>query len=103
MTGSESPGVSLPWNDPHAVELTAAVQRGDAERLRGMLAQRPELARARIIADGDTAGSRTLLHLFADWPGHRRNPREIVQVLRDVGADLDASGDPAKVAETPLH
>ena len=93
----------MPWNDPLAVELTAAVQRGDAERLLRMLAQRPELARARIIADGDSAGSRTLLHLFADWPGHRRNPREIVQVLRDAGADPDASGDPTKVAETPLH
>jgi uncharacterized protein len=103
MTETEASDISLRWNDPLAVELTAAVQRGDAERLRRMLAKRPELARARIIAEGDSAGSRTLLHLFADWPGHRRNPREIVQVLHAAGADLNASGDPAKVAETPLH
>ena len=95
--------VSLRWNDPVAVSLTAAVQQGDAERLRQMLAKRPELARARIIAQGDTLPTRTLMHLFADWPGHRRNPQGIVAVLQAAGAELNASGDPAKVAETPLH
>ena len=104
MTEHElSEAVSLRWNEPLAVELTAAVQRGDAERLRQMLDRRPELARVRIIAQGDTFASRTLLHLFADWPGHRRNPQGIVAVLQAAGADLNVSGDPAKVAETPLH
>lgn len=104
MTERELPeAVSLRWNEPLAVELTAAVQRGDAELLRQMLDKRPELARVRIIAQGDTFASRTLLHLFADWPGHRRNPQGIVGVLRAAGADLNASGDPAKVAEAPLH
>lgn len=96
-------GVSLRWNDPVAVSLTAAVQQGDAERLRRMLTRRPELARARIIAQGDARPSRTLMHLFADWPGHRRNPHGIVAVLQAAGAELNASGDPTKVAETPLH
>jgi uncharacterized protein len=104
MTKHElSDGVALRWNEPLAVELTAAVQRGDAERLLQMLARSPELARVRIIAQGDTVASRTLLHLFADWPGHRRNPRGIVAVLQAAGADLNASGDPTKVAEAPLH
>lgn len=95
--------VSLRWNDPVAVNLTAAVQQGDAERLRQMLTKRPKLARVRIIAQGDTLPTRTLMHLFADWPGHRRNPRGIVAVLQAAGAELNASGDPAKIAETPLH
>ncbi|MGH9044263.1 MAG: hypothetical protein ACRDVP_05410 [Acidimicrobiales bacterium] len=104
MNEHESPEeVSLRSNEPLAVELTAAVQRGDAERLRRLLDKRPELARVRIIAQGDTFPSRTLLHLFADWPGHRRNPQGIVAVLQAAGADLDASGDPTKVAEAPLH
>jgi hypothetical protein len=104
MTERElSEEVSLRWNEPLAVELTAAVQRGDAERLREMLDKRPELARVRIIAQGDTFASRTLLHLVADWPGHRRNPQGIVAVLQAAGADLNASGDPTKIAEAPLH
>ena len=103
MTESGFAEVSLRWNEPLAVELTAAVQRGDAARLRRILDKRPELARVRIIAQGDSLPSRTLLHLFADWPGQRRNPREIVAVLQAAGADLNASGDPARVAETPLH
>jgi uncharacterized protein len=85
------------------VGLTAAVQRGDADRLRQMLTKQPKLARVRIIAQGDSFASRTRLHLFADWPGHRRNPHGIVAVLQAAGADLNASGDPTKVAETPLH
>jgi hypothetical protein len=55
MTETEPSELSLRWNDPLAVELTAAVQRGDADRLRRMLAKRPGLARARIIAAGDSA------------------------------------------------
>jgi hypothetical protein len=39
---------------------------------------------------GNMAVAQPHLHLFADWSGHRRNPEEIVAVLRDAGADLDA-------------
>ena len=96
--------MSIRWNDPLAVEVTAAVQRGQADRLRRLLDKHPGLARARIVKDGESAGSRTLLHLFADWPGHRRNPHEIVAVLVAAGADPDAPGLPGDVsAETPLH
>jgi len=95
--------MTLRWNEPFAVDLTAAVQRGQADQLKGMLDTVPGLARVRIVKDGEAAGTRTLLHLFADWPGHRRNPREIVGVLRDAGADLDAWSDPDAVSETPLH
>jgi uncharacterized protein len=44
------------------------------------------------------------VHLFADWPGHRRNPQGIVAVLHEAGADLNASMDaPNSEGETPLH
>src|SRR5271168_1872442 len=83
---------TLRWNDPLAVEATAVVQRGQADRLRRLLDKHPELARIRIVKDGEAAGQRTLLHLFADWPGHRRNPRQVVAVLVAAGADPDAAG-----------
>jgi ankyrin repeat protein len=55
------------------------------------------------VKDGESAGSRTLLHLFADWPGHRRNPHEIVAVLVAAGADPNAPGLPGDGhQETPL-
>jgi hypothetical protein len=95
---------TLRWNDSLAVEATAAVQRGQTDRLRRLLDKHPELARARIVKDGEAAGQRTLLHLFADWPGHRRNPQQIVAVLVAAGADPDAPGIPGDQSqETPLH
>jgi uncharacterized protein len=92
--------LTLRWNEPLAVEVTAAVQRGDAGRLRALLARHPGLATTRIVKEGEQAGERTLLHLFADWPGHRRNPQEIVSVLVGAGADVGARPDDS---ETPLH
>ena len=115
-TDSASPAsaqTTLRWNDPLAVEATAVVQRGQADRLRHLLDKHPELARIRIVKDGEAAGQRTLLHLFADWPGHRRNSHQIVAVLVAAGADPDAPGIPAdpdapwipgdQSQETPLH
>jgi uncharacterized protein len=92
--------MTLRWNEPLAVEVTAAVQRGQADRVRHLVEKHPGLAQAWIVKDGEAAGSRSLLHLFADWPGHRRNPSEIVAVLHEAGADLTASMDGG---ETPLH
>jgi hypothetical protein len=96
--------MTLRWNEPLAVEVTAAVQRGQADRLRRLLDKHPGLARVWIVKDGEAAGSRSLLHLLADWPGHRRNPREIVAVLVAAGADQDAQWLPGEASqETPLH
>jgi uncharacterized protein len=92
--------MTLRWNEPLAVEVTAAVQRGHADRVQHLIEKHPGLAQAWIVKDGEAAGSRSLLHLFADWPGHRRNPAEIVAVLHKAGADLNASKDGG---ETPLH
>jgi uncharacterized protein len=43
------------------------------------------------------------MHLFADWPGHCREPQGTVAVLQAAGGELNASGDATKMAETPLH
>jgi len=111
--GPANAQATLRWNDPLAVEATGVVQRGQADRLLHLLDKHPELARIRIVKDGEAAGQRTLLHLFADWPGHRRNPQQIVAVLVAAGADPDAPGIPAdpgtppppggQSQETPLH
>lgn len=52
-------------DDPLAAEATAALTAGDVEAVQRLLADHPELANARIVADN---GERTLLHLFADFP-----------------------------------
>lgn len=94
--------LTLRDDDPLAVAATTAVRAGDAETLGRMLAEYPGLARGRIESRGGRGGSRTLLHVYADWPGNRPHPREIVAVLRGAGADLDAPYLGAH-AETPLH
>lgn len=75
--------VRLRWNDPLAVDLTAAVQRGDAARLGRMLARRPELARARVVKDGESAGSRTACG---------SSSQEVAELLLASGADINWVG-----------
>jgi ankyrin repeat protein len=78
-----------------AVRAVAAVQRGDADALRDVLAEQPDLATYHL--DG-----RTLLHVFTDWPGHRPNAAEMVAALVAAGADVNAPFV-GEHAETPLH
>jgi hypothetical protein len=92
---------TLQHDEPLAIELTAAVKRGDIERLRRLLAADPGLARC-VVEDQKGAG-RTPLHLFADWPGQNPNPTAIVQILAAAGADLDAPAVATWHRETPLH
>lgn len=97
---AETEELTLRWNEPLAVEITAAVQRGQSDRVTRLVNDHPGLARAWIVKDGEAAGWRLLLHLFADWPGHRRNPQGIVAALCEAGADLNASH---AGGEAPLH
>lgn len=95
---------SLRADDPRAVELVAAIQGGDLERLRKRLTEDTELATARIV---DAQGvSRTLLHVVADWPGHFPRGARTVAVLAAAGAEVDAAvtrRDGQGSPETPLH
>ena len=87
-------------DDPVAIALSAAIRAGDVAELKRLLAGRPELVHARIH---DTrGGSRTLLHVAADWPGHFPRGAETVAALVAAGADVNARFDRTN-EETPLH
>jgi hypothetical protein len=82
--------------DPRVFEFTTALKRGKAARLRVLLAADPDLATSLI-------NSCTPLHLFADAPGQRPNPAQVVSALAGAGADLDAHATGTWHHETPLH
>jgi uncharacterized protein len=88
-------------DEPLAADLTAALKQGEVERLSQLLAANPGLARC--VVEDPKGGGRTLLHLFADWPGHNPNAATIVQTLAAAGADLDAPAVWMWHRETPLH
>ncbi|WP_254047574.1 hypothetical protein [Streptomyces aureus] len=75
-----------------AVAVTEAIVSGDLDTLRGLLAEHPGLAGARVVEhrEGRGPGGRSLLHLATDWPGHRPRGPETVAVLVETGADPDA-------------
>jgi ankyrin repeat protein len=91
----------LPADDPLAVRATELVQSGSLEGLATLLEQEPALAHARI-GDWPDGMSRTLLHAATDWPGHYPNNPQVVQLLIDAGADVDARFS-GPHTETPLH
>jgi len=93
----------IPQGDELAVALLRAVRSGDVDAISGLLAGHPGLARARIV--GSDGGTKTPLHLVADWPGYFPNGPEIVKLLISAGADASAPGTGAdgKNGETPLH
>jgi len=94
----------LSADDPLAVTITSAIHEGRVDELRALLANRPDLASARVV-DAKGVG-RTLLHIASDWPGHFPNAAAAVTMLIDAGADADAVVTPAGAdgtAETPLH
>ncbi|MDA0182629.1 hypothetical protein OJ997_20125 [Solirubrobacter phytolaccae] len=61
------------------------------------MAADPSLARAR------PDGVRTLLHMLADWPGHREGASELAAILVESGADVNAPFGGPQHDETPLH
>lgn len=94
-------------DDPVAVAAVTAIHTGDTAGLRRLLAATPGLATARIGRDGrddsgGRGGTRTLLHVVADWPGHFPDGAATVRILVEAGADPGARFDCGHT-ETPLH
>jgi uncharacterized protein len=88
-------------DDPLAVEATRLVQSGELEALATLLDQHRALVTARI-GEWPDGMSRTLLHAATDWPGHFPNNPQVVQLLIDAGADVDARFS-GPHTETALH
>ncbi len=82
--------------DDH-INMFVAVKYGEVERLRALLAEKPELANTRLEGVG-----RTPLLVVADWPGYSPNGPRIAQMLIDAGADTEFGADDGS-GETPLH
>jgi uncharacterized protein len=82
----------LDTREPLAREAVSAIHRGDAEALKRLLGDHPDLATARLgnHPDGARGMSRTLLHVVTDWPGHFPNGAAAVAALASAGADVDA-------------
>ena len=78
------------------VDVVEAIHRGDVSTLDSFLKENPAAANARID------GKRTLLHVATDWPGHYPNVPEIIKLLVEHGANLNAPFC-GRHTETPLH
>jgi ankyrin repeat protein len=96
--------LNIPARDALAAAVVSAIRTGDVGGLERLLNQNPGLATARIFdAKG---GSRTLVHIVADWPGHFPNGALTVAALLAAGAEVNAPAGapvPSAHAETPLH
>jgi uncharacterized protein len=93
--------VTLASDHPVAVELVEAIHAGDTRSLQRLLDENPGLASARL-GDGK-GGSRTTLHVAADWPGYFPNGPAIVALLAGAGANPSSHVTGSWHSETPLH
>lgn len=101
MSQDPAERLRLDQTEPVAQAVVDAIHSGDEDALRGLLDKRPGLAGARFCsAEG---GSRTALHVAADWPGFFPKGPAIVAQLIAAGADPNAPVEGSWHAETALH
>jgi len=81
-----------PFSTEHAKQIIKAAKAGDVDAARALLQACPA-----IIDAHDTDGS-TPLHC-ASWKGHA----EMVTLLLDAGADIQAKNQNTHWGDTPLH
>jgi ankyrin repeat protein len=92
-----------PVDHPQVLAAVVAIQRGDIEALKKLLAENPALATIRLgRATSTNPREMSLLHVATDWPGHYPNGAETVSVLVAAGADVNARFE-GRHSETPLH
>lgn len=82
-------------------QARSAIESGDLEALKALLHLDSDLVNKR-----STDNPRTLLHTLCDSPGHRPNAEEMVRLLIEAGADVNARAPfkgKVEPGETPLH
>ncbi len=84
-------------SDPIAIGLVQAIRAGDTAAIADLLRDHPGLESEQIH------GSRSPLHVVADWPGYFPNGPAVVRLLLEAGADPDGGVGPASDDETPLQ
>src|SRR5579872_4935244 len=85
-----------------ARDVIRAIQTGELDALRKMIAAHPGISAAKIK---DARGSKALLHVVTDWPGFFSNGPAVVKLLIAAGADPNVRTENAKneEGETPLQ
>ena len=89
-------------DEPVAVAIVEAIQAGDVDQLKRLLADDPGLAAARLGTDDPNGMTRSLLHVATDWPGHFPSVAATIAALIAAGAEVDARCS-GRHTETPLH
>ena len=100
MTGTGQKRLRLKHDDPTARQLVDAVKAGDVDTIRSLVAVDPRVVTARI-EDGK-GGSRSLLHVVSEPPGHFPRGGAVVELLVGLGADPNALCE-GWHTELPLH
>ena len=92
---------TLPARSALAIRLERALEGGDATALNRLIEEHPGISSVLLVDDNGDVGRP--LHLYANAPGHRPHPAEIVGALVRDGADIDAPVIGAGHQETALH
>jgi uncharacterized protein len=101
MSKEHSEPMEIRTTEQLALALTSAIQSGDVGALKQLLDRDPLISQVRIV--DPKGGSRTLLHIAVDWPGHFPNAAQVIELLILRGADPDAPMVAGNAPERPLH